>query len=140
MKGAQREPKSPKLRRAQPVRELLQKLLREKLKTAKSKQELASYLGLSTSAVEAMIYHGQGGLDAWIGALMHCYQIEEDTLPTVLALFLSSFSKSLTQDASDQAWCALQSELTAQEKLFWVSLIEMARQSGYPQRPRATSR
>lgn len=61
---------------AAPYRELLKNLIREKIRTEEDKRELAKFLNRSVSFVNQLVYYGEGGMDAWLGALTFSHHMD----------------------------------------------------------------
>lgn len=111
---------------AAPFRDLLKTLLRHKLKTASDKQELADFLDRSVSFVNQMLYHGEGSLDAWIGALVFAYDLNVSTLTSFLAGEKRAVAKKRPTSQADKIWSDLDGSLTEAEKFYWISLVRTA--------------
>lgn len=108
---------------AEPFRDLLKSLIRERVKTEADKRELADYLNRSVSFVNQLIYYGEGGLDAWLGALTFAYQLDATKLATVFKNYKFNLRKISPLCEADKLWFEFDREMTDDTKFYWVSLI-----------------
>lgn len=99
-----------------------QKILKSKIKSKKDKEELANYLDRSVPSVELMLYHGGGGLDAWLNAFVFCFGLNVEKLEKI-AIELSLISKSDETNSLYQ-WQKLGQSLTEKERNKWYYLIK----------------
>lgn len=111
---------------AAPFRTLLKALIRERIKTQSDKQALAEFLGRSLSFVNQMTYHGEGSLDAWIGAFVFAYQLDVGTLAQFFARQGETARKISPLSRADQLWFSLDEFLSDDQKYYWVSLMQAA--------------
>lgn len=118
-----RDTEKTSAKKAEIVRSLLQTLLRAKVKTKAAKQSLATAVGVSTSAIDQMLYYGEGGLDVWTNALMHVYDVDVDMLTSFLAENQRILRKLHPTSEADKAWFALSEYFTENELLVEASLI-----------------
>jgi hypothetical protein len=109
--------------RALPIRELLQSLIRDRVKTREEKEKLAAFLDQAVSSIDAMMYYGEGGLDSWISALMHCYDLKPEVIQNFFTSYRLALRKTKRIDESDRLWLSLEDELDANAKYYWASLI-----------------
>ena len=93
------------------VREAFQSLLKEHVQTKGERLKLAKTLGVSESAIKAMLYLGKGGLETWIEALNVYYPIQNKLLKELPELLKAKYSSS----ESDRLWKEI--KLTEKEKI-----------------------
>lgn len=93
------------------VREAFQSLLKEHVQTKGERLKLAKTLGVSESAIKAMLYLGKGGLETWIEALNVYYPIQDKLLKELPELLKAKYSSS----ESDRLWKEI--KLTEKEKI-----------------------
>jgi hypothetical protein len=110
-------------KRARPIRELLQTLVRDRIKTKLDKQKLADFLEQSVGSIDAMLYKGEGGLDSWISALMFCYDMNPSNIKDFILNHQATVRRNKAVRESDKRWFDLDSLMTEDEKFYWVSLI-----------------
>lgn len=112
-------------KRAAPVRDALRKIVKERLKTVEDHKKLAEFMGTSLHYVHSMLYRGEGGLDAWINALMFCFDLDSKT-------FLERLGKRLPQKSvasltpADSLWYDLDKLLKPKQKLWWARILRAA--------------
>ena len=99
-------------------------MLKRQVGTKKEKVELAEFLGLTTSAVDGMLYYGKGGLDAWISAFIFCYDLDLETIQTFFTNYESVTRKMKPTKKSDQIWYELDEKLSEEEKYYWVNILK----------------
>ena len=112
--------------RATSVRGFLQSILKNKINCKKSRLELAEFLGLSHSAVEKMIYKGEGSLDAFVSSIIFAYQIDDQHFEQFLEKAFLTIKKSGPISLPDKIWYDLDSLMSQDQKLYWASLIKAA--------------
>ncbi len=93
------------------IRKLLQDLLREHVRSASDRRELAEHIGCSVGHVQSMIYEGKGGLDTWAKAFAYFYEIDAEALRN----FKTYLKICVPLEGSDKIWARLKSELGASE-------------------------
>jgi len=120
-----RDQKTRTAQLAQPFRELLKGLIRERIKTEADKRELAKFLDRSVSFVNQLIYHGEGGLDAWIGALTFAYQLDSRKLAELFDEHTKALRRMSPLSDADKLWFEFDSHMTHDEKYYWVNLIRV---------------
>ena len=111
---------------AAPIRELFRSLVRNKIQSEADKRELAKYLNRSVSFVNQLIYYGEGGMDAWIGALAFTFKIDTSKCAALIrdyALFLRKLSPL---SEADKTWFSLDKTLSEEDKLYWLGVIQAA--------------
>ncbi len=113
-------------KRARPIRELLQSLVRDRVKTRIEKQKLAEFLGQSVGSLDAMLYRGEGGLDSWISALIYCYELSPEVIKDFVLNYRANVRRSSSMRESDRRWFDLDSEMSEDEKFYWVSLMAVS--------------
>lgn len=73
------------------LREILRKFARDTLDTQKLRDAAAKEIGSSPSYMRAMLnQRGIGGYDLWTALMVHCFEILDVDLPTVLERALKS--------------------------------------------------
>lgn len=123
----QRRRKQVVTKLAAPIRNLLQSLVRQKIKTAADREKLASFLGLKSTSVSNMLYKGEGGLNQWIAALVYCYDIKIDDITYFFENYSSLEKKVGQMTAAQRDWIALGNRLNDQDKAFIANVVTMAR-------------
>jgi hypothetical protein len=111
-------------KRAKEVRAFLQGLLKSKVETKEDRVELSEFLGLSLSSVEKLIYKGDGGLDAFISAVMFALKLGPEEAVEGLKTLIHGLQKHNPVDEADRIWFDL--ELSKEKKLYYASLIREA--------------
>ena len=111
-----------------PLRELLQKLIRKKIKSKEQRQELAAYLGIQVSSLSNMLYKGEGGLNLWIATMIYCYQIDLDSVINFFENYQSIHKDMSKLSKVDREWLELGNLLSAQDKQFVIRLVKMSLQ------------
>ena len=94
------------------IRKLLQDLLREHVKTAADRHNLAEQIGCSTGHVQSMLYEGKGGLDTWAKAFAYFYEFDAATLKNLKY----ELKRRRPLEGADKSWAQIQTELNASEE------------------------
>jgi|GEM_PF-2626057 len=91
MKRAAKNKNSTKGDPQSDLRETLRHFARNLLNTKKLRENAAKKIGSSPSYVHAMLaQRGIGGFDLWAALMVHCFEILDVDLPTVLGRVLQS--------------------------------------------------
>jgi hypothetical protein len=127
---------------AEPFRQLLKTLLRERVRTEAEKRTLAAFLDRSVSFVNQLVYHGEGGLDAWVGAFVYAYGLDIESLVHFFRHHTQTLRRLSPQTPADKIWFELDREITADEKFYWASLVRagvaLDRELGIQRQPAST--
>lgn len=112
-------------KRATPVREALRDFVKERLTTADDRTKLAEYMGTSIHYVNSMLYRGEGGLDAWISALLFCLDAKPEDL---IGLFQRKAIAKIERapNEAEKIWQSLDKLLRPREKLWWARILNAA--------------
>jgi hypothetical protein len=112
-------------KQASPIREALREFVKTHVSTLDDRKQLANYMGTSVHYVHSMLYRGEGGLDAWINALLFCLRISPDGL---ISLWKERGREEpkLTSTEADRIWFGLDKKLKASQKLWWARILRAA--------------
>jgi hypothetical protein len=77
---------------AAPVREFLTSAIRSRIKTADDRRALAEFLGQTPDSVKNLL-RGEGGLDTWVAALVHCYGLDPKAMLDLIQNFKALMQK-----------------------------------------------
>ena len=122
--------KDKKLSKAQllkvstPIRELLQELLAQKIKTGEDRARLAKFLGKSVASVNKMVYSGEMGLDLWVNSLVYCYDFDPNALKHYIKNLPHFLHNQKPIAPADKIWAEVSGELTQEEKMHYGHLLK----------------
>lgn len=105
------------------VRVFLCSLAKAKISTKKDKEKASKAIDVTGSAVEAMIYHGKGGLDAWSKLIAYLYDLSPNQVINLLTELRDSLRKKSKLKEADVQWSTLTEQLSEDRKYFWHDLI-----------------
>jgi len=117
-------PKDDLFKRAEPIRKLLQELLKDRVRTEADKEGLAAYLGKSKATVNKMLYEGSIGLDVWVNALIHTYSLDVEALRQFIKGLPAVLEKQLPATDADRLWGEVTSILSQKEKIYYGNLLK----------------
>jgi hypothetical protein len=113
--------------RARPIRSALQILIRDRIKSRAEKESLAKFMGQSLSAIDAMLYYGEGGLDSWISAFIYCYGLEPDAISRIVQSYRADSRRLQPLGVGERAWLEVEQGLSDEAKLYWASMIRASK-------------
>ncbi len=90
---------------------------------AEAKKELLKGLEISASALEAMLYRGSGGMDAWVELFGALTEMNPEQLDLALTEIQDTLKKKRKLSKGDAAWIKRGDSLPEDKKLFWTDLI-----------------
>lgn len=114
------------LKKSKAYRQVLQELLRARLKSETDKKELAKFLGKSVVTVNKMIYEGAMGLDVWVVALEWAYKLDAESMRQYIVGMPELLRSAEPLSVGDQLWLELGSALSEKEKIHYGNLIKCA--------------
>jgi plasmid maintenance system antidote protein VapI len=77
---------------AAPVREFLRRAIKQKIRTNSERKALANFLGQAPTSVSNLL-KGEGGLDTWVAALVHCYDLKPETMLEIIENYAALIRK-----------------------------------------------
>ncbi len=103
-------------------RQVLQELVRGKLEGVGRE---AVYLGTSIqkSALDAMVYRGEGGLDAWVELCLFLFGIEQEGLPRFVEQFRQFFLSNVQMSHGEKLWTQTGVRLSEDKRHFWSGIV-----------------
>jgi hypothetical protein len=90
---------------------------------AEAKKDLLKGLDISASALEAMLYRGSGGMDAWVELFGALTEMNPEQLDLALTEIQDTLKKKRKLSKGDAAWIKRGESLPEDKKLFWTDLI-----------------
>lgn len=124
------------------VRRFLQDLAKAQLEVDGARESVLKKTTITKSSLEAMLYRGEGGLDAWVELLTHLYNISPQQIIGILAESKNTLRKSQKLTAGQVLFSELSDQLSEDKRHFWGSVIQTAEDfkspatSRKPDRPR----
>ncbi len=116
--------KTQLLKISAPIRELLQELLTQKIKTGEDKEKLAKFLGKSVATINKMVYSGEMGLDLWVNSLVYCYDFEPSALKHYIKNLPYFLYNQRPISSADKIWAEISGQLTQDEKIHYGHLLK----------------
>lgn len=115
------------------VRRFLQDLAKSQLEAEGARESVFKKTSITKSSLEAMIYRGEGGLDAWVELLTHLYHVSPTQIIAMLAESKSTLKKSQKLSEGQILFSDLSDQLSEDKRHFWTSVIETAEGLKAPQ-------
>lgn len=107
------------------TRLFLRDLAKSRINSAKEKKDAAKAADVSEAAIETMIYHGKGGLNAWVKLIAYLYELSADQVKSLLTELRNSLRKNRKLSEIELKWSELTEQLTDDRKKFWHDVIQM---------------
>lgn len=95
------------------------------LSMAEAKKELLKSLDISPSALEAMLYRGSGGMDAWVDLFGVLTGMDPEQFDMALTELQDTLKRKRKLAKGEIAWIKRGESLSDDKKLFWTDLIGM---------------
>lgn len=111
---------------ASALRELLQKLARNKLRSREDIADAAKRTTLSKSYIGQMVYQGKGGMDAWAELLFTIYDLTPSQAEGLFHLAVKKIEKGTPSSDSKRNIEKILNSLSEDKLWFWLSLIVAA--------------
>lgn len=108
------------------VRRFLQDLAKAKLETEGTKDLVIKDTSISKSSLEAMVYRGEGGLDAWTELLFCLYGISPHQIASLLAEMKNQLRKNKKLSEGQILFSEICDELSEDKRHFWSGIITAA--------------
>ncbi len=108
------------------LRNLARSMIATKYKgmsVTEAKKELLKRVDISASALEGMLYRGNGGMDSWVALLGHLSDLNPKQLDLALTEFQDLLRKKRKITPGESAWIKRGDTLSEDKKLFWTDLI-----------------
>lgn len=105
------------------VRLFLRGLAKARLTTNKEKEIAEKKTKISKSAIDSMIYHGKGGLNAWTILIAYLYNLSSSQVEQLLTESRELLRKRRKLNEIELKWSNLSEELSEDKKSFWYDLI-----------------
>lgn len=105
------------------LRELAQKLAKNKLNSREDIVDASKRTSLSKTHIGQMVYQGKGGMDAWAELLFTLYDLTPSQIEGLFHLAIKNLQKGIPISESKRNMEKVLSGLSEEKLWFWLSLI-----------------
>ncbi len=109
---------------ADPIREMMRLLLKQKLSSKDDRLRISNAIGKSLRTLESFMYEGKGGFDTAIAALIVAYDMNENNLKELMENVKAALKRDNPKIEADRLWYGLEAQgYTDKEKANWARVM-----------------
>lgn len=107
-------------------RKLLQDLAKLRLEDTDAREGVLKETSITKSSLGAMVYRGEGGLDAWLELLTYLYDLKPQQIIALISDLKTHLKKHQKLSAGQLLFYQLCDDLSEDKRHFWAGLINAA--------------